>query len=276
MLVDFMIIGAQKCATTTLFHILDSHPSIIGSRPKETNFFSMSPKWKDEIDLYLSMFEQKSGQNPLYFEASPTYTYYPRRNLNIWDDIFDYNPRMKFIYLVRNPIDRIVSSYMHSYERGYIDEDIDTAIRSDREFIDVTRYYTQISPYVKKFGSDSVHIITFEEFVRSKQQTLQRVSDFLGIEFSKFADYEGLHTNISVGGQKKHHKFDRISIPSRLVRKFLPSVWDKVTDNSGRGFDEKPVLNSETRKMILNLLEIEIRALQDLIRKDLTDWLKLE
>lgn len=113
MKVDLMIIGAQKCGTTTLYDILNLHPSLRGCRYKEPEFFSISPDWKANIDSYHSLFEQ--GNGVLYFEGSTTYTFYPLRNLNIWDDLFEYNRKLKFIYIVRNPIERIISSYMLYY-----------------------------------------------------------------------------------------------------------------------------------------------------------------
>lgn len=152
-----MIIGAQKCGTTTLFNILNDHPSISGCTEKEPHYFSTTKNWRNDLNLYHMLFKEKEGT--LNFEASTTYTFYPLRNLHIWDDIFDYNPNMKFIYIVRNPVDRIVSSYMHNYERGYIDLDIEEALIKERLLIELTRYYTQISPYIKKFGRDKIWLL---------------------------------------------------------------------------------------------------------------------
>ena len=140
MQVDFMIIGAQKCATSTLFKILNNHPSIIGCNHKEPHFFSTSNNWKRDVSTYHALFKEQEGA--LYFEASTTYTFYPLRNLHIWNDIFDYNPNMKFIYLVRTPVDRIISSYMHTYERGYTELNIEDALIKERLYIELTRYYT--------------------------------------------------------------------------------------------------------------------------------------
>jgi hypothetical protein len=119
MKVTFIIIGAQKCGTTTLFNLLNKHSSLIGSSDKEPHFFSTSKNWRQQLSDYHSLFEEQN--NALYFEDSTTYTFYPLRNLRIWDDIYDNNPAMKFIYLVRKPTSRIISSYMHTYERGYTD-----------------------------------------------------------------------------------------------------------------------------------------------------------
>lgn len=273
MQVNFMIIGAQKCGTTTLFEILNNHPLIVGCDPKEPHFFSTSKDWRSNLAEYHSFFKEKEGA--LYFEASTTYTFYPLRNLCIWDDIFDYNPNMKFIYIVRNPVDRIVSSYMHTYERGFTDLDIEGALIEERIYIELTRYYTQISPYIRKFGRDNVMIIDFEDFIYKKEIVLEQVSEFLSVDIKKFHKFDQTHSNVSVGGYKLHQKFDSPSFLMKAIRKFTPSLWNRITDNSKRGFSEKPVLNIEYKEMIINMLELEICELQKLMQKDLGKWLEI-
>jgi hypothetical protein len=267
-----MIIGAQKCGTTTLFRILNDHPSINGCDQKEPHFFSTAKNWRNGLDQYHMLFKEKEGA--LYFEASTTYTFYPLRNLHIWDNIFDYNPNMKFIYIVRNPVDRIVSSYMHTYERGYTDLDIGEALIKERLLIELTRYYTQISPYIKKFGRDKILLIDFEDLIKKKEMVLEQVSEFLLVDIKKFPKSDQVHANVSVGGHKKHHKYDSPSLPLKVIRKFSPSIWSKVTDNSKRRFSEKPVLSFEMKEMIINMLDLEIRELQNLMAKDLGKWLE--
>lgn len=274
MKVDFMIIGAQKCGTTTLFDILDSHPSVNGCRPKELHFFSSSKNWNNDLQEYHSHFSKE--EDVLHLEASTTYTFYPLRNLRIWKDIYDYNPNMKFIYLVRRPLDRIISSYMHTYEKGYTDLKIEDAIIKDRFYLDITRYYTQIKPYIRQFGRDKILIIDFDDFISQRQPVIDRIAEFLAIDVSKFSNYEKAKSNVSVGGQKKHYKFDSPSVPQRIIRKFFPPLWRMITDNSSRAFSKKPVLSIEYQEMIFNMLELEIRELGALMNKDLSDWMVIK
>lgn len=258
MKVNFMIPGAQKCGTTTLFLILAARPSIVGCRKKEPHFFCLSKDWKRELPNYEKLFDQKD--NVLYFEASTSYTFYPLRNLEIWNDIFAYNPDMKFIYLVRNPVDRVVSNYMHRYERGYSDASIEEDIIKKRVFIDVTRYYTQIIPYVKKFGRNNVLVIDFDDLNKKRKSALQTISEFLGVDFEKFQNYENIHANVSVGGYKIHPWFERL----------------KKLRNSKRVFRERPELPIAYKRMILNMLDLEINELQKLMNKDLSHWKLIE
>jgi len=205
MLVNFMIIGAQKCGTTTLSEILRNHQSIVGCKQKEPHFFSETKNWKNSLDEYHSLFEE--GSDVLYFEASTSYTFYPYRNLNIWDDIYEYNPDMKFIYLVRNPIDRIISGYVHAFEKGHTDLPLEKTLVRGSFQIDITRYYTQIYPYIRKFGTESVLIVDFDDFINKRDKVLSQISEFLSVDYGKFSIDKDVHLNKSIGGkEKKHHK----------------------------------------------------------------------
>ncbi|HKK62988.1 MAG TPA: sulfotransferase [Bacteroidales bacterium] len=272
--VDFMILGAQKCGTTTLSEILRNHPSFEACRTKEPHFFSQKRDWRKYLDEYHSLFSLR--EDALYFEASTTYTFYPHRKFNIWDDLYEYNPKLKFIYLVRNPIDRIISSYMHSYEKGHTDLAIEDAIINERFFLDITRYYTQISPFIERFGREKVLIIDFEDLINNQNETLQKVSDFLLIDSDKFSTSGNVHSNKSVGGNKIHHKFDSPSLYLKIIRKLSPRLWRNITDNADRSFHTKPKLEKVYKEMIIRFLTSEIMELQKLMDKNLNNWLKID
>src|SRR5690349_21805688 len=113
MKVNFIILGAMKCGTSSLSKILSLHPDISFSQPKEPDFFSKNNDWKNKLHEYHSLFPKKAM---LYGDGSTSYTKYPAYNLSIWDDIYEYNNNMKFIYLIRNPIERTISHYVHLYQ----------------------------------------------------------------------------------------------------------------------------------------------------------------
>ncbi|WKN45156.1 sulfotransferase [Tunicatimonas pelagia] len=270
MKVDFMILGAQKSATSSLFLVLNAHPALQGSRKKEPQFFCTTPDWRNNLAAYHQLFS--IAEDTLYFEASTTYTFYPIKNLTIWDDLYAYNPALKFIYMVRNPVQRIVSAYMHLYERGYTDFSLSEAIIKNRFYVDTSRYYTQIIPYIRKFGRENVLLIDFDDFNQSRSSALSDVADFLQIDPDGFGDYQGVKANTTAKRRKKHHKWDNPSLAFRAVRKFLPLIWERMTDNSDRAFHKKPKLNLRQQQLILHMLELEINELEKLMNKDLSHW----
>ena len=270
MMVDFMVIGAQKCGTTTLYDILERHPSIVGCKPKEPHFFSTCDDWRVELPRYEGMFRRQEGA--LYFEASTTYTFYPLRNLEIWEDIYEYNPGMKFIYLVRDPVDRITSNYMHMYERGYTDLRFEQSLVKNRSYIDISRYATQIKPFIRRFGSDRVRIILFDDLISRPQEVVEELAPFLGVPVDGFGDVAAVHSNRSIGGGKRHHRYDRASWLLNGIRRLSPWLWRRLSNESGRRFAAKPLLSPPFRRMILHMLESEIDELEILIGSDLSHW----
>lgn len=274
MKVDVMIIGAQKCATTSLFELMVRHPGIVGSRPKEPHFFSTCHDWRSELPRYEAMFTPRDGA--IYLEGSTSYTFYPRRNLRIWEDLYEYNPSLRFVYLVRNPVDRIVSHYMHSVERGFTKEPIERAIVQRGGYLAVSRYATQIRPFLQRFGRDQVLLLDFDDFVHRRAVTLRSVSDFIGLDLSVVGDPDQVHANRSIGGNKQHHRFDDPPLPLRVLRRALPAVWDAVVAASSPRIVQRPQLSVDHRRMIVDMLELEIAAMEELMGKDLSAWRRIE
>lgn len=270
--VDFMIVGAQKCGTTTLAKLLSNHSSIVCCDEKEPSFFCSTDNWKQEISDYHSLFQWKEGA--LHFEASTTYTWYPP--YNACKDLYAYNPDLKIIYIVRNPVDRIVSSYMHAYKHSYIaDLDIEKAITEKPFLLNMTRYATQIRPYIEHFGADQVKILFFEDLIRDKAVIINQLSDFLGIATEDFADTD-IHANKSVGNFQIHHKYQNPGFILSVIQKYLPPLWKVITYNSARSFKKKPRLSSEHQEMILYLLRNEIAELEDITGRNLDSWREIK
>ena len=274
MKVNFMIIGAQKCGTDTLFRMLSNHPKLVHSKPhKEPQYFSEMNPMNPDHDYYHSMFEKK--EDALYYEGSTTYTMYPLYNLKIWDLIYDYNPDMKFIYSVRHPVDRIISSYMHSYLHRTIDMSIEEALIHKRKYIDITRYYTQISPYIRKFGSENVLILDFDDLTTRTKETMEKVSAFLNIDSELFdEEVYDTHKNKSINRKIANHGLNPRRFPVRVFRKLFPLLWKKYEERNSRIFTKRPELSDDYKDMIYNILELEIKEMEKLMSKDLSKWKK--
>lgn len=268
--VDFMIVGAQKCGTTTLSEILRGHPSVTQCSVKEPHFFSKCENWRAELPRYQRLFE--SGDGTLRFEASTTYTSFPHENLEIWEDLYAFNAALKIVYLVRHPIQRVTSGYMHMYERGYTDLSFERALVELSEILDITRYATQIEPFVHRFGRDRLRIIFFEDLCRDPRAVAHDLARFLGIDPATFVEIDGLHRNVSVGGAKRHHKYDRPGWLLRGVRRFAPPLWRAITDNSARAFQRKPVLSPPYRRLVIHMLRSEIDRLEEITGRNLDHW----
>ncbi|MGP8217172.1 MAG: sulfotransferase domain-containing protein [Bacteroidia bacterium] len=106
--VDFLIVGAQKCGTTALHEFLSLHPKLQSPPFKELYFFSNNYNYDSlGIDWYHARWKKFGNRNKLYYESSPDYFYYPFCS----ERIAKYNPDMKFILMVRDPVKRAYSHY---------------------------------------------------------------------------------------------------------------------------------------------------------------------
>lgn len=270
MKVHAIILGAQKCGTTTLFDLMAAHPQLEGCRTKEPHFFSTTKDWRKEWPRYEALFPQREGA--LHFEASTSYTFHPLRNPDIAGDLYAHNPDMRLIYLVRDPVQRVLSSWMHAFERGYTDLPLQQEIIANRLHLDATRYATQIGPFIRRFGRDAVLILDLAELEGDAHGTLQRVAKHLGVDPGGFPPPDGRRLNVSVGGGKVHHRWDHPGPVLRALRQLSPAWWRSLTDNRRRAFASKPAVPPQLRRLIVDQLSVEIDALAELMGRDLRHW----
>ncbi len=265
MKVNFLIIGAAKSATTSLSEILSRHPDICFSQLKEPQFFS-DPEWRDHLEEYHSNFKCNAT---LYGEGSTNYTKRPLFNPNICEDIYEYNPDMKVIYLMRHPIDRIISQYIHLYNRGYEhSKDLDTLIRSNPNYLDTTRYAAQITPYITTFGTDNVLMLFFKDFITDPQKITNEVCKFLSIEKFKI-DHKVINQNKSFDRRVLHYKYDDPKTFWSKLRKLGLIAKNYFNKDF---IDNKPIITAETRSYILNELDEDIKSIESITGRDLSHW----
>ena len=103
-----MLIGAQKSGTTALAQQLGGHPRICLSSEKEPASSTSSDDWRSGLDAYHALFAPAPGQ--LCLEASTMYTFLPEFG-GTHDRIHDYNPDVKLLYVMRDPVERMLSNY---------------------------------------------------------------------------------------------------------------------------------------------------------------------
>ena len=273
--VDFMIIGAMKCGTTTLAEILSNHPDVCFSRQKEPHFFSKNTNWRNCLEEYQSLY-QPNGQQ-ICGEASTTYTFYPQ--YNACPEIYQFNPNLKLIYMMRNPVDRVVSQYLHCYSRGYTSLPLEKAILSSPGYINITRYYIQIRPYLELFGEQKVLLLTLEEFLGSKRDTLTKIANFLNIDPEKFGDFEQIHANKSIGEAKRNMRVKNIGHNSIIssIKPYIPKTLREITTKgihklTARKIAHKPDLSDSLKKIINDLLILDVLEIEKIMGRKIEEW----
>jgi hypothetical protein len=175
---NFIIIGAMKCATSTLHEQLALQSGIFMTDLKEPNFFSNDENYNQGIDQYLSLFSD-ANPNDLCGESSTHYTKFPTYPETVIR-IKKHFPDLKFIYVMRHPINRLVSQYIHEWSQRVIKEDINQAIFNFSELIKYSLYTEQLAPYFTHFGTDKVLPIFFEQLLSNPQFELEKICQFIG------------------------------------------------------------------------------------------------
>lgn len=176
---DFLIIGAMKCGTSTLQAQLALHPGVFMTTPKEPNFFSDDAVYARGLAWYESLFAG-AAPDELKGEASTHYTKLPTYPDCI-DRLSAALPAPKLIYMIRNPVERTVSHYIHEWTMGTMSGDLAAAFEHHPELVAYSRYAMQIAPYVARFGTERILLVSLETLQGNPQAELTRISAFLGL-----------------------------------------------------------------------------------------------
>jgi hypothetical protein len=202
---DFLIVGAQRAGTTSLFNYLSQHPNIRSPLLKEIHYFDLNSQ--NSPDWYFAHFPPNRG-NFLTGEASPYYLFHPEVPARVAKLL----PTVKLIVLLRNPIERAYSNYQHSVSLGIEKRSFAEAIQPElngqkypvgsiahREQSYLARglYAEQLERWLKIFPRRQLLILKSETFFQNPPETLNAISEFLGLSSFQEAEYFGTHYNAS-------------------------------------------------------------------------------
>jgi hypothetical protein len=176
---NLVVIGAQKCGTSGLHYILDAHPEISMSSPKELNFFIEERNWTHGIKWYREHFDPEAAVRG---ESSPNYTTYPH-HLGIPQRMHETIPDAKLIFLVRDPLERIAAHWVHNYakrrERGDLRE---TLLHPNTTYVLRSKYHAQLRQFLNRYALSQVLVVDQEDLRSSRNETLREIFAFLGVD----------------------------------------------------------------------------------------------
>ncbi|MCP4405718.1 MAG: sulfotransferase domain-containing protein [bacterium] len=218
---DFLIIGASKCGTTSLYAYLCQHPWIIPALKKETNFFDCS--YKRGIGWYRAFFptvfrkwyvkHRRFHKEVMTGEATPLYLFHPHVPQRVLTTI----PKVKLIVLLRNPVDRAYSAYQMKFRRGVETLSFEQAIEKEQErlqselekVLDNEHYFSfnrqhyaylargvyveQFKNWMKYFPREQMLILKSENFFSNPAGNFKQVNDFLKLPDWELKEYRRYH-----------------------------------------------------------------------------------
>jgi len=217
---DFIVIGAMKAATSTLHEQLSKQPGVFMSTPKEPNFFSDDDVYSRGLEWYASLFEG-ADEHALCGESSTHYTKLPTHPRTA-ERLARALPEAKLIYVIRHPIDRLLSHYVHAWTQREISGSIELAVRRHPELVDYGRYWMQLQPYLKRFGRDRVLLVAQPRLRTRPRAELERICSWLGVEGPVRWHDDSARQNVS------SHRMRRSPIRDALV--YAPGLsWARRT-----------------------------------------------
>ena len=192
---DFIIAGASKCGTSSIYYYLSRHPQILLSHTKEIDFYWTN--YRRGIDWYLAHFPTITDRPDFITgEATPNYLRFPQ----VAQRIKDTFPQTKIILLLRNPVDRAISWHYHKLNTGLTSESLSTAIATEiARLATVTEaeitntgfynpdnimsslYIYKIKPWIELLGRDRFLILKSEDFYLDPLQQMEQVFEFLNL-----------------------------------------------------------------------------------------------
>lgn len=265
---NFVVIGAMKCATTTLAVQLGAQDGIFISEPKEPNFFSNDEIHAHGLAWYESLFED-AGDAHLIGEASTHYTKLPTypRTVERFREVL---PDVKLIYVMRHPIDRLVSQYVHEWSQRLISGPIEEELDKNAWMIDYGRYAMQLTPWLEAFGPERI-LPVFNERIRSApEQELQRVCDFLGYRGTPCWVESG-DQNVSAQRLRKSPVRDAI-LDAPGLKQLRKGLVPQGVRDWAKGFwkmSSKPELSDAKRAELERLYDEDLAALGELLGHEL-------
>jgi hypothetical protein len=300
MMPNFIIIGAGRSGTTSLYFYLKQHPEVFLSPVKETNFFAYLAlgaeeahrrsafPWKVKtMDQYRALF--RGGENfKMRGEASPIYLSLP----GVPDQIRNHLPAVKLLAILRNPIERAYSNYLKYVRDGLEIRSFEQAIQAELQFgiegsyplIGMgyyvrTGFYAQhLLRYQQVFSREQIGLFLYDDLVRSPQGLMQAIFAFLQVDPGFVPDTTVRFNRAGVPRSKLIPWANRLKGLTSWLRQRLPA---RIYLLAQRGYSriqvgalEIPELSHETRQFLRDLYAEDIKQVQELVRRDLSSWLQ--
>lgn len=288
------VVGAGKAGTTALYYYFEKHPEVFVPSVKELNFMALDGQptfpdrgsvrvnersiWKEED--YLSLFADWDDEK-IACDCSPSYLYYPKAA----EEIARRRPDAKIVILLRQPVLRAYSSYLHCKKSGSEDsESFEKALENEERYrkdgywfhshyLSASDYLPQLKRYFDLFPADQIHVIEYQEFDRDQSRTLNALYRFLGI--APNADEKRLEANRS--GEVKSTLLANLVFRStrlrQLLRPLVPRSYRRVIMNAFQRLTlSKQSISGSTFKRLNKQFSSDFEEISTLTGIDTSSW----
>ncbi|MGB3790819.1 MAG: sulfotransferase [Phormidesmis sp.] len=293
---NFLMIGAAKAGTTSLYSYLAQHPQVYMSEQKEPRFFALEGEQPDyggitqginqgsvvTLEGYQKLFEGVNHEVAIG-EASTIYLYSEKAAERIQHSL----PDAKLIAVLRNPAERAFSSYVHLVRDGFETLSFADGLKAEsvrREenwqplwfYQHRGFYYEQLKRYFDRFDAGQIRVYLYDDLVKGTQAVAQDIYRFLGVDESFVPDL----TRSNVSGIPKRRWLQNLFMKDNplkaAIKPLLPEQVRRriARDVHRKNTGDKPTFPVEVRQQLIETYREDILKLQDLLDRDLSNWLK--
>ncbi len=192
MLPNLLVIGAMKGGTTSLWEYLGRHPQIHMSPTKEIHYFDDPARYARGPSWYESHFTGAGPEHAVRGEVTPAYARFP-----LYADVprraAELVPDARLIYVLREPLARIRSHYLHHRMLGIESAPFAKAVVEHSTYVDTSRYAMQLDQWLRHYSRDRLLVITSEQLRDQHCETMTKVYAFLGVDATVLPADRQLH-----------------------------------------------------------------------------------
>lgn len=226
MVPSFFVIGAQKAGTTSLHHYLRAHPEVFVPAQKELDFFIEERAWGRGVGWYEAQFAaaapyQRCGEIDPEYSAYPAFEGVPER-------IAGLCPDARLVYVLRHPIDRMKSAYLHAISNNTEYRSLSAALAHNLDLLTRSLYALQLEQYLLHFPREQILLVTTEDLREDRAGTVARIFEFIGVDPD--VPIEGL--------ERDHNRSDERSVPRLWVT--LAARRPRLQASVGRARSRSP------------------------------------
>lgn len=293
---NFLIVGASKSGTSSIYHYLRQHPDIyLSEKQKEGRYFSQmqncfeGPGDKNvettvtrDLQSYSALFENCGNQKAIG-DISPEYLFFFRESIPLIKKTLGKD--VKIIIILRNPVDRAFSGYTHFRRDRRETLSFEEALAAEPErksknwlwawqYENSGLYHEQVKAYLDNF--QNVLVLIYEDFKRNEQEVLREICRFLEVsdDFTFDTSYK-----YNVSGDPKTPLLYQLESSRgfvKLVKKIIPkSLVAKIKKKwTGEKQMIKSEMPGETRQKLIDFFREDVEKLEMLLDRDLSDWLR--
>lgn len=227
---EVVVIGAMKCGTSAVHEYLDAHPEVCMSRLKELNFFNgpeeapetddafrawRSGRWHRGLGWYAAQFDPSA---PVRGESSPAYTSpscpeVPQRMARVL-------PAARLVYLVRDPLERAMSQYLHHRRDGTEPRPPEEALVDPcSHYVRRSLYHRRLAPFLERFPRGQIHVVVQERLLAHRRREIAALHAHLGLS---------PHWDDERYGARHHVTGRRLDVPAALRARFMAMVAEDL------------------------------------------------